>query len=134
MQFISHTYIQRWNNGKIFCYTVYRENDDLSHQVNFQSKKIEGTDQQLTKKIALDDSFLWPLFLLRTRIIVLIHSSYSLFVLCTFRFYSINKEISSCSRLPIISSNSFLTKNTKFGNHSLFSSVEIIAFSAILTT
>ena len=44
-----HTYIQRWNNGKILCYTVYRENNDLGLQVNFQLKKIEGTDQKLTK-------------------------------------------------------------------------------------
>ena len=32
-----------------FFMCIIREKDALSLQVNFQSKKIEGTDQQLTK-------------------------------------------------------------------------------------
>ena len=44
------------------------------------------------------------------------------FVVFTFRFSSINKEISLSSRSLHVSRNSFSLKTSKFGNHSLFSS------------
>ena len=42
-------------------------------------------------------------------------------------YSSINKEISSSSRLPLISSNSLSQEVTKFGKHS-FSSMEKLLF------
>ena len=60
--------------------------------------------------------------------------SLKFFVVCTFRCSSINKEISSSSRLSVIFSTSFSPKSAKFGKHSLFSLVEKLSSSAIFTT
>ena len=51
-----------------------------------------------------------------------LRSVFVFFVVFTFRFSSINKEISRSSRSLLVSRNSFLLKTSKFGKHSLFSS------------
>ena len=53
------------------------------------------------------------------------HTSMSVlvvFVVFTFRFSSINKEISLSSRSFLVSRNSFSLQTLKFGKYSLFSS------------
>ena len=72
--------------------------------------------------------------LARQTILYIEVSVFVVFIVCTFRFSPISKEISSSSRqLSLISRNSFSPKTTKFGKHSLFSSVGKFAFSAIFT-
>ena len=70
----------------------------------------------------------------RDKLSYTLRSVFVVFTVCTFRFSPISKEISSSSRqLSLISRNSFWPKTTKFGKHSLFSSVGKFAFSAIFT-
>ena len=70
----------------------------------------------------------------RDKLSYTLRSVFVVFIVCTFRFSPISKEISSSSRqLSLISKNSFSPKTTKFGKHSLFSSVGKFAFSATFT-
>ena len=51
-----------------------------------------------------------------------LRSVFVFFVVFTFRFSSINKEISLLSRSLLVSRNLFSLKTSKFSEHSLFSS------------
>ena len=53
-----------------------------------------------------------------------LRSVFVFFVVFTFRFSLINKEISLSSRSLLLSRNSFSLKTTKFGKHSLLSSAK----------